>query len=55
MGITVFFQFLLGIVTLINMVPIHLGALHQTGAVILFLIVTAGIHRKYLLKKVNSF
>jgi len=50
MGITVCVQFLLGIVTLINMVPINLGALHQTCAVILFLIVTVGIHRKYLLK-----
>ena len=49
MGITVTLQFLLGIVTLINMVPVHLGALHQTGAILLFLFVTAGIHRKYLL------
>jgi heme A synthase len=49
MGIIVTFQFLLGIITLINMVPVHLGALHQTGAILLFLFVTVGIHRRYLL------
>ena len=39
------FQFLLGIFTLINMVPIYLGALHQTGAVILFITLTIIMHR----------
>ena len=44
-------QFLLGIVTLINMVPVHLGALHQAGAIILFLAVTYSMHRNNL--KIN--
>ena len=34
-GITI--QFLLGIYTLINQVPLILGALHQSGAFFLFL------------------
>ena len=38
-------QFFLGIFTLINMVPIYLGALHQTGAVILFISLTIMMHR----------
>jgi heme A synthase len=49
----VFFQFLLGIITLINMVPVHLGALHQTGAVILFLGLTTLMHRNNIDKKIN--
>jgi len=43
-------QFLLGIITLINMVPLHLGVLHQTGAVILFLSFTISMHRHNLIK-----
>ncbi len=46
-------QFLLGIITLINMVPIHLGAFHQTGAVILFLGLIASMHRMNLITKIN--
>ncbi|MDC1357068.1 COX15/CtaA family protein [Pseudomonadota bacterium] len=49
----VFFQFLLGIITLINMVPVHLGVLHQTGAVILFLGLAALMHRNNIDKKIN--
>jgi len=30
---------------LVNMVPVYLGALHQTGAVILFLAVIKLIHK----------
>ena len=44
-ALIVFAQFLLGIITLINMVPVALGALHQTGAVILFLSIIIGMHR----------
>ena len=44
-ALIVFSQFLLGIITLINMVPITLGAIHQTGAVILFLSIIIGMHR----------
>ena len=44
-------QFLLGIITLINMVPVHLGALHQAVAIILFLAVTYSMHRNNL--KIN--
>jgi heme a synthase len=47
------FQFLLGVITLINMVPVHLGVLHQTGAVILFLTLTALMHRNNVDKKIN--
>ena len=47
------FQFLLGVITLINMVPIHLGALHQTGAIILFLGFTASMHRNNIEAKTN--
>ena len=49
--IIVFVQFLLGIVTLINMVPVHLGALHQAVAIILFLAVIYAMHRNNL--KIN--
>ena len=45
MSAIVCFQFFLGILTLINMVPIFLGALHQTGAVILFISLTIIMHR----------
>ena len=45
MSAIVCFQFFLGIFTLINMVPIYLGALHQTGAVILFILLTIIMHR----------
>jgi cytochrome c oxidase assembly protein subunit 15 len=51
---TVCLQFFLGIVTLINMVPVHLGAFHQTGAVILFLAFTASMHRVNLITKTNE-
>ena len=44
-------QFFLGIVTLINMVPVHLGALHQAVAIILFLAVIYSMHRNNL--KIN--
>jgi cytochrome c oxidase assembly protein subunit 15 len=47
------FQFLLGIVTLINMVPVHLGALHQTGALILFIGFTISMHRNNMDVKTN--
>ena len=47
------FQFVLGVITLINMVPVHLGALHQTGAVILFLSFAALMHRNNINKKIN--
>jgi cytochrome c oxidase assembly protein subunit 15 len=47
------FQFLLGVITLINMVPVHLGVLHQTGAVILFLGLAALMHRNNIDKKIN--
>ena len=50
MSAIVFFQFLLGIFTLINMVPIYLGALHQTGAVILFISLTIIMHRLNMTK-----
>ena len=45
MSAIVFCQFFLGIFTLINMVPVYLGALHQTGAVILFISLIAIMHR----------
>jgi len=44
-AVIVSLQFSLGIITLVNMVPVYLGALHQTGAVILFLAVIKLIHR----------
>ena len=47
------FQFLLGVITLINMVPVHLGALHQTGAVVLFLGFAASMHRNNINVKTN--
>ena len=50
MSAMVFFQFLLGIFTLINMVPIYLGALHQTGAVILFIFLIIIMHRLNMTK-----
>ncbi|MDC1375550.1 COX15/CtaA family protein [bacterium] len=53
LSFVVFFQFLLGIITLINMVPVHLGALHQTSAVILLLGLVALIHRNNIDKKIN--
>ena len=43
-------QFFLGIFTLINMVPVYLGALHQTGAVILFISLIIIMHRLNLIK-----
>jgi cytochrome c oxidase assembly protein subunit 15 len=49
-GLIVCSQFLLGIITLINMVPLHLGVLHQTGAVILFLSFIISMHRVNLTK-----
>ena len=45
MSTIVCLQFFLGIFTLINMVPIFLGAVHQTGAVILFISLTIIMHR----------
>ena len=50
MSAIVCFQFFLGIFTLINMVPVHLGALHQTGAVILFISLTIIMHRLNIIK-----
>ena len=37
MVFSVFCQFIIGILTLINSVPVHLGALHQFGGIVLFL------------------
>ena len=37
MAFSIFFQFIIGILTLINSVPVHLGILHQFGGVMLFL------------------
>jgi cytochrome c oxidase assembly protein subunit 15 len=50
MSLIVCFQFLLGIFTLISMVPVYLGALHQAGAVILFISLTTIIHRLNITK-----
>ena len=50
MSTIVCFQFFLGIFTLINMVPIYLGALHQTGAVILFIFLTIIMHRLNIIR-----
>ena len=44
------FQFFLGIFTLINMVPLYLGALHQTGAVVIFISLTIIMHRLNIIK-----
>ena len=46
-------QFTLGIITLINMVPVYLGAMHQTGAVILFISLICSMHRLNLIEKIN--
>ena len=46
-------QFLLGIITLVNMVPVYLGALHQTGAVILLILLVCSMHRLNLITKFN--
>ncbi len=46
-------QFLLGIATLINMVPVYLGAMHQTGAVILFISLICSMHRLNLITKLD--
>ena len=46
-------QFTLGIITLINMVPVYLGAIHQTGAVILFISLICSMHRLNLIEKLN--
>ena len=50
MSTIVCFQFFLGIFTLVNMVPIYLGALHQTGAVILFIFLTIIMHRLNIIR-----
>ncbi len=52
-SIVVCSQFTLGIVTLINMVPVYLGAIHQTGAVILFISLICSMHRLNLIEKLN--
>ncbi len=52
-SIVVCSQFTLGIITLINMVPVYLGAIHQTGAVILFISVICSMHRLNLTEKLN--
>ena len=52
-SIMICIQFLLGIITLVNMVPIYLGALHQTGAVILFISIICSMHRINLITKFN--
>ncbi len=52
-SIVVCSQFTLGIITLINMVPIYLGAIHQTGAVILFISLICSMHRLNLIEKLN--
>ena len=46
-------QFLLGVITLVNMVPVYLGALHQTGAVILLILFICSMHRINLITKFN--
>ena len=50
-SIVVCSQFTLGIITLINMVPVYLGAIHQTGAVILFISLICSMHRLNLIEK----
>ncbi len=52
-SIVVCSQFTLGIITLINMVPVYLGAIHQTGAVILFISLICSMHRLNLMEKLN--
>ena len=52
-SIVVCSQFTLGIITLINMVPVYLGAIHQTGAVILFISLICSMHRLNLITKSN--
>ena len=52
-SIVVCSQFTLGIITLINMVPVYLGAIHQTGAVILFISLICSMHRLNLIEKLN--
>ena len=52
-SIVVCSQFTLGIITLINMVPVYLGAIHQTGAVILFISLICSMHRLNLIEKFN--
>ena len=52
-SIVVCSQFTLGIITLINMVPVYLGAIHQTGAVILFISLICSMHRLNLIEKPN--
>lgn len=37
-------QVSLGIATLLNYVPVHLGALHQTGALVLFTLFLQALH-----------
>ncbi|MDC3072298.1 COX15/CtaA family protein, partial [bacterium] len=49
-GTIVCSQFFLGIYTLLNMVPVYLGALHQSGAVLLFISITIIMHRLNLIK-----
>jgi len=47
MLIIVFGQFILGILTLVNAAPVHLGAMHQTGAILLIAISISVIHSLY--------
>ena len=47
MLIIVFGQFILGILTLVNAAPVHLGAMHQTGAILLMAISISVIHSLY--------
>lgn len=37
-------QVALGITALLNCVPVHLGALHQTGALVLFTLLLGALH-----------
>ncbi len=47
MLIIVFGQFILGILTLVNAAPVHLGAMHQTGAILLIATSISVIHSLY--------
>ncbi|MEK9598701.1 MAG: COX15/CtaA family protein, partial [Alphaproteobacteria bacterium] len=47
MIVIVFSQFALGILTLINAAPVHLGAMHQTGALLLLATSLSVIHCLY--------
>ena len=47
MLIVVMGQFMLGILTLINSAPIHFGAMHQTGAILLLALTTSIMHSLY--------